>query len=98
VLRRSLDVAPSGLDQPCNRRSATSIGIWSVNISIQQDSPDDQTAVRRAHVLGSHQAYILERWNDGCQNSRRILTELIARLPWQSVDLVQLSYAPVQSP
>jgi transposase len=43
------------------------------------DFPEYQTPPRRAHVLGSHQAYLLERWNEGCQNSSTLLTELIAR-------------------
>jgi len=38
-----------------------------------------QTPHRPAHVLGCHQAYILERWNAGCQNGRTLLAELIAR-------------------
>jgi len=43
------------------------------------DFPEYQTPHRRAHVLGCHQAYILERWNAGCQNGRTLLAELIAR-------------------
>ncbi len=43
------------------------------------DLPAYQTPHRRAHIVGCHHAYILERWNAGCQRGSTLLAELVAR-------------------